>query len=93
MFINFALIFDLVLFWLCYQSTASYDGWMKSWCRAAFLIWWLSTKVVKLIGLFKCHPRDIVFLPLLICFGYVHTWIKAWALLTLDEVRPTSTLC
>jgi hypothetical protein len=86
MFINFALIIDPLLFWLCHQATATYDEWTKNWCRAAFLTWWFSSKVIKLIGHFKRNPWDICFLPLSILFGYFHSFIKAWALLTLHQV-------
>lgn len=44
------------------------------------------TKVVKLIGLFRRNPSDIVFLPLSIAFGYFHGLIKLYALFTLNMV-------
>jgi len=45
------------------------------------------TKVVKLVGLFRKNPRDIVFLPVSIVFGYFHGLIKLWALFTLKKVN------
>jgi hypothetical protein len=44
------------------------------------------TKVVKLAGLFRRNPSDIVFLPVSILFGYFHGLIKLWALFTLKQV-------
>jgi hypothetical protein len=44
------------------------------------------TKVVKLVGLFKRHPSDIIFLPVSIIFGYLHGFIKLYALFTLNMV-------
>ena len=44
------------------------------------------TKVVKLVGLFRRNPSDIVFLPVSIVFGYFHGLIKLWALFTLKQV-------
>lgn len=44
------------------------------------------TKVVKLIGLFRRNPSDIIFLPLSIAFGYFHGLIKLYALFTLNMV-------
>ena len=44
------------------------------------------TKVVKLVGLFRRNPSDIMFLPVSILFGYFHGLIKLWALFTLKEV-------
>lgn len=51
------------------------------------------TKVVKLVGLFRKNPSDIIFLPVSIVFGYFHGLIKLWALCTLKQVcyeRPSS---
>jgi hypothetical protein len=45
------------------------------------------TKVVKLVGLFRRNPSDIMFLPVSILFGYFHGLIKLWALFTLKEVN------
>lgn len=44
------------------------------------------TKVVKLVGLFRKNPRDIMFLPVSIIFGYFHGFIKLYALFTLKQV-------
>jgi hypothetical protein len=44
------------------------------------------TKVVKLVGLFRRNPSDIMFLPVSILFGYFHGLIKLYALFTLNEV-------
>ncbi|KAK4243088.1 Hyaluronan synthase [Corynascus novoguineensis] len=43
------------------------------------------TKVVKLVGLFRRNPSDIMFLPVSILFGYFHGLIKLYALFTLKE--------
>jgi len=42
------------------------------------------TKVVKLVGLFRRNPYDIIFLPISVLFGYFHGFIKLYALLTLN---------
>lgn len=44
------------------------------------------TKVVKLVGLFKRDPSDIMYLPVSIVFGYFHGLIKLYALATLKMV-------
>ena len=44
------------------------------------------TKIVKLVGLFRRNPGDIIFLPVSILFGYFHGLIKLYALFTLQEV-------
>lgn len=45
------------------------------------------TKVVKLVGLFKRNPSDVIYLPVSIMFGYLHGFIKLYALFTLKMVR------
>jgi len=44
------------------------------------------TKVVKLIGLLRQRPWDIIYLPVSIVFGYFHGLIKIYALMTLNMV-------
>lgn len=39
-------------------------------------------KVIKLVGLFRREPFDIIFLPLSIIFGYFHGFIKIYAGIT-----------
>lgn len=45
------------------------------------------TKVIKLVGLFRKNPSDMMFLPVSIVFGYFHGLIKIYALFTLKMVR------
>ncbi|KAJ2903098.1 glycosyltransferase family 2 [Zalerion maritima] len=54
-------------------------------------VWWSQfifmfafTKVVKLVGLFRKNPHDIMYLPISIVFGYIHGFIKLYALFTLN---------
>lgn len=49
-------------------------------------------KVIKLIGLFRREPFDIIFLPLSIMFGYFHGFIKIYAGLTHRMVSCSSAL-
>jgi hypothetical protein len=46
----------------------------------------MTTKYVKLHGLFLREPLDLVFLPASILFGWFHGFIKLYALLTLRMV-------
>ena len=48
----------------------------------ALLLWILSTKLVKVGPYFAEHPRDLVLLPGYVLFGYFHSLIKLYALLT-----------
>lgn len=58
----------------------------QRWFWAQFIYMFAFTKVVKLIGLFRRNPSDIIFLPVSIIFGYFHGLIKLYALLTLNMV-------
>lgn len=51
------------------------------------LVWMFGfTKWIKLLGLFRRHPEDLIFLPVSIVFGYYHGLIKLYALFTLNQV-------
>jgi len=54
---------------------------------ALFVFIFAFTKVVKLMGLFRRNPSDVMFLPVSIIFGWLHGLIKLWALCTLNVVR------
>jgi hypothetical protein len=53
-------------------------------------VWYLFTKVIKRIGLFRRNPWDIVFLPVSIFFGFAHGIIKVIALFTWNVVSCIS---
>jgi hypothetical protein len=86
MFINFAIIVDPLLWWLCYQSTSSCEEQVKISLRVTFFAWWLVSKNIKLIGLYMRNIWEIRFLLVSIPFGYFHSFIKLWALCTLHKV-------
>ena len=52
-------------------------------------VWMLITKYVKLHGLFRREPIDLIYLPVSIAFGWFHGFIKLFALLTLRQVSAT----
>ncbi|TVY93989.1 hypothetical protein LAWI1_G003143 [Lachnellula willkommii] len=85
MFINFAVV-DFLLFWLCYKSTLSCEKPIKISLQVTFGIWWLASKNIKLIGLYKHNIKNIWFLPVSILFGYFHSFIKLYAAFTLYKV-------
>ncbi|KAI1131783.1 polysaccharide synthase [Nemania abortiva] len=64
------------------------EGWGMDVRRrlfwSQFIFMFAYTKVVKLIGLFRRQPSDIIFLPVSILFGYFHGLIKLYALFTLN---------
>lgn len=38
--------------------------------------------MVKVVDYFRRHPQDVVLFPVYLLFGYFHSLIKIWALLT-----------
>ncbi|KAM0549543.1 hypothetical protein ACHAPJ_009359 [Fusarium lateritium] len=90
--LNFTILWDALLMttWIKAENTRVADVLL-------LVIWMFWTKMVKIIPQFLRHPSDF---PLLVCqvlFGYFHSFIKLWALLTfwdcdwsgrnLDEVQ------
>ncbi|KAI1105568.1 glycosyltransferase family 2 protein [Jackrogersella minutella] len=84
-FTSLAFLVDPLLLVSLWWGT---DGWdlevRQRWFWAQFIFMFAFTKVVKLIGLFRRNPSDIVFLPVSIIFGYFHGLIKLYALITLN---------
>lgn len=93
-FVNFALFFDTGLMyslWTATEGTRLGDRWM--W-MSALLLWILCSKIVKTAAYWRRHPRDLIYLPGCILFGYFHSLIKLYALFTFWNVAWGSrTLC
>ena len=85
MFINFAPA-DLLHVPLWYYFASSLETRGKILMGVAFFTWWLFTKNIKLLGLYKRDIWDIRFLPVSILFGWYHTVRKLNAAYTLDKV-------
>ena len=87
-FTSLAFIMDpliLYLSWYAFESYGALVQLMVFWSHFIFVF--AFTKVVKLVGLFRKNPSDIMFLPVSIIFGYFHGLIKLYALFTLNMVR------
>lgn len=76
-----------------WKATANFDPETRRSLLIAQIVFVFGfTKVVKLFGLFRRNPSDILYLPLSIVFGYFHGLIKLYALFTLNMVRCTQLL-
>lgn len=73
--VNFALLWDSVLILTAYKAYGT-----PAVCILA--AWMILTKTVKLLPHFARHPKDLLLLPAQIAFGYIHSVIKFWALVT-----------
>jgi cellulose synthase/poly-beta-1,6-N-acetylglucosamine synthase-like glycosyltransferase len=97
---NFAAVVDPLLVYLLTRS-AFYSA--HPYALWALVAWILVSKTVKVFDYFRRHPQDIICFPVYLLFGYFHSLIKLWALLTfwdctwsgrrLDKVlvKPTTT--
>ncbi|KAM0414715.1 hypothetical protein ACHAPT_013454 [Fusarium lateritium] len=92
--VNFALFWDTALILSLVKIKGIHPAEI-----VLFLIWMLWTKVVKIIPNLYKHPCDVPFGIFQVLFGYVHSFLKLWALLTfwdcdwsvrnLDAVKAT----
>ncbi|EGS17012.1 polysaccharide synthase-like protein [Thermochaetoides thermophila DSM 1495] len=85
-FTSLAFVVDPLLLFTCWWGTEGWnmrDRYILLGAEIAFMFGF--TKVVKLVGLFRKNPKDIMFLPVSILFGYFHGLIKLYALFTLKE--------
>ncbi|KAI0383570.1 glycosyltransferase family 2 protein [Hypomontagnella monticulosa] len=84
-FTSLAFVVDPLLLVSLWWGTEGLDLDVRQrWFWAQFIFMFAFTKVIKLVGLFRRNPSDIVFLPVSIIFGYFHGLIKLYALLTLN---------
>ncbi|KAK3938919.1 Hyaluronan synthase [Diplogelasinospora grovesii] len=85
-FTSLAFLFDPLILYSCWLATENWQPTNRHALLAAEIIFMFSfTKVVKLMGLFRRNPKDIIYLPVSILFGYFHGFIKLYALFTLKE--------
>jgi cellulose synthase/poly-beta-1,6-N-acetylglucosamine synthase-like glycosyltransferase len=86
-FTSLAFLSDPLLLATCWWATAEWDMQNRQYAFwAQFIFMFAFTKVVKLVGLFRRNPGDVMYLPLSIVFGYFHGFIKLYALATLNMV-------
>ncbi|KXX72955.1 Hyaluronan synthase [Madurella mycetomatis] len=85
-FTSLAFVVDPLLLCSCWWGTENWELRNRYILLAAeFTFMFGFTKVVKLLGLFRKNPSDLMFLPVSILFGYFHGLIKLYALFTLKQ--------
>lgn len=77
---------DFLLVYLACRATEDWGHSARVWLLACLGVWMFTSKWIKLIGHFIRYPVDIVFLPVSIIFGYIHGFLKLYAMVTLDVV-------
>lgn len=78
---NFALFVDTALIYLLCTSK-----WGSTAHVVLLFSWIVASKMAKIVPHFKRHPADLIFFPGQVVFGYVHSLIKLWALITFWNV-------
>lgn len=91
-FTSLAFVFDFLILAALWWGTEGWEPVNRNRAIYAQLAFLAFSKVVKLVGLFRRHPADIMFLPVSIIFGYFHGLIKIYAGLTLNMVSINSSL-
>ncbi len=76
-FTSFALFYDLTLFWALNRTSFGDAQAMKY-----LTLWIFCSKLVKPFPHFVRNPRDLIWLPGYILFGYFHSFIKLYAMFT-----------
>ncbi|CZR62965.1 uncharacterized protein PAC_12862 [Phialocephala subalpina] len=80
-FINLAIIYDPLMLAFLYFSCATTS---QHFCGAVF--WLFLSKLVKPLQHMFREPKDIIWLPFGIFFGYLHSGIRLYALFTMTNV-------
>ena len=84
-FVNFALLTDAALMFLA-RRAAIEIGFSLQYAVGAMVLWVLASKLVKTWSHFARHPQDLVYLPACIAFGYYHSLVKLYAMVTAGNV-------
>jgi cellulose synthase/poly-beta-1,6-N-acetylglucosamine synthase-like glycosyltransferase len=83
MFQTPSLFVDSTLAYLLSLALATCSSSVRSLCFALFAAFLLFTKIVKMAAHFKQNPGDIVWLPVLIAFSYLHGFLNLYAVATM----------
>ena len=78
---NFALLWDAMLLLTLVKSCETSPG-SAAGKITTFVLLMLFSKTVKVMGHIDRHFEDLRLLPVQIVFGWVHSFVKLWALLT-----------
>jgi hypothetical protein len=81
--VNFALFFDPFLLAALGQTRLAVESSQPLWLY--LVLWIMATKIVKLLPYFKDNPGDLWVVPFYWMFGYWHSLLKIWAMLTFWE--------
>jgi hypothetical protein len=69
-----------------YRATEHWSSEGRTVAIRVLVGWMIMTKFLKLLGHFFRYPSDFLWLPASIGFGYLHGFIKLYAMCTLNVV-------
>ncbi|KAI6708825.1 hypothetical protein PZA11_005887 [Diplocarpon coronariae] len=81
-FTTFSILFDPFILYALWKATEDLSEHGRLHCMLAQVFFMVWVKAIKLISLWIRNPADIIYWPLSIVFGYLHTFIKIYALCT-----------
>ncbi|GME38656.1 Capsule polysaccharide synthase [Neofusicoccum parvum] len=89
--VNYAALYDPALVLalraaLANPATRALLGGCDVLPLAVLCLWILATKFVRPASHYWRNPRDLVYAPFVILFGYYHSWIKLHALVTCWDI-------
>ena len=85
--VNFALFYDASLVYTLHLALQAIESPYAAGFMASLLLWILASKLVKTAPYFWSRPKDLVYLPACIAFGYFHSLIKLYALCTFWNIE------
>lgn len=78
-----AVAVDWGLWWLLRRGLDDVEEGVRLRVLLGYVVWTLMLKNVKMLGHFRREPGDVVWIPALTLFCYLHGFINVYALLTM----------
>ncbi|KAI6265590.1 Type 2 glycosyltransferase, partial [Pyricularia oryzae] len=85
-FTSLAFVFNFFILAALWRGIKCWNPVYRKFALYAQLAFLGFFKVVKLLGLIRRYPSDVVYVPVSILFGYFHGLIKIYTGLTLYKV-------
>jgi hypothetical protein len=89
---SWSLAYDILLCWMWWHITADLHSHWRLLARTSVYLWiFLLCRLIKYTEHFCRFPADLVYMPLILVFGYFHSiCIKLHAMFTLQVVSTSS---
>ncbi|KAI4095133.1 MAG: hypothetical protein LQ344_001784 [Seirophora lacunosa] len=81
---HWAIVWDLLLIYSYLDMADSWPSDFRDMGLTMLAGWMFSSKFLKLLGHYIRYPGDFLLLPVSILFGYLHGFIKGYAMLSLN---------